>query len=89
MMIETENDFLLHRYIDHIWENVTLEEYKSSKKLDYEDVVAEKAPFCDEVGESFRKRFAVITFIIFFNQFSGSSATFALAQYVFPQVVGG
>lgn len=30
----------------------------------------------------------VVTMLIFFNQFSGSSATFALANYVFPQVAG-
>lgn len=40
------------------------------------------------MGESFRKRFSVACFIIFFNQFSGSSTSFALAKYVFPQVAG-
>ena len=39
-MIQTEDDFLLHRYIDHIWEDVTLEEFKQSKKMDEEDVLA-------------------------------------------------
>lgn len=34
LMIETNNDYLLHRYVDHIWEGVSLEEFKESKKLD-------------------------------------------------------
>lgn len=42
----------------------------------------------DEVGESFRRRFYLVCFIIVFNQFSGSSATFALAKSVFPATAG-
>lgn len=87
-MIETNNDYLLHRYIDHIWENVTLEEFKESKKMAEEDVIAENATAFEEFGQSFRRRFALVCFIIVFNQFSGSSTSFALSQSVFPQVVG-
>jgi hypothetical protein len=50
MMIETNNDYLLHRYIDHIWENVTLEEFKESKKMAEEDVIAENATAFEEFG---------------------------------------
>jgi hypothetical protein len=42
----------------------------------------------EEIGEPFRKRFNMASFIILFNQFSGSSTTFAFASFIFPQVVG-
>ena len=53
-----------------------------------EDILAERAPYYDDASESYRKRMAVVNMLIFFNQFSGSSTTFALAHYVFPQVAG-
>jgi hypothetical protein len=87
-MIEKDDDFLLRRYIDHIWEDVTLEEFKLSKKMAEEDVIAENVSAFEEVGESFKRRFYLVCFIIFFNQFSGSSTTFALAKSVFPLATG-
>jgi hypothetical protein len=30
-MIETNNDYLLHRYVDHIWEDISLAEFKAKK----------------------------------------------------------
>jgi hypothetical protein len=44
MMIETGDDMMLWQYIQHIWEAVTIEEFKASKKLDEEDVLSETAP---------------------------------------------
>lgn len=44
-MIETENDEMLQKYIDHIWEDVTLAEFKESKKLPEEDIVSETVPY--------------------------------------------
>lgn len=87
-MIETENDEMLQKYIDHIWEDVTLAEFKESKKLPEEDIVSETVPYFEEAGEPFKRRFNMASLIIFFNQFSGSSTTFAFATYIFPQVVG-
>lgn len=49
-MIELENDEMLQRYIDCIWEDVSVEEFKQSKQIDDEDIIAEKAPIFDEVG---------------------------------------
>lgn len=44
-MIETGNDEMLQKYIDAIWEEVTLLEFKESKKLPEEDVASETAPY--------------------------------------------
>jgi hypothetical protein len=44
MMIETEDDELLQKYINHIWEDVTLLEFKEAKKLPEEDIISENAP---------------------------------------------
>lgn len=85
-MIETGNDYLLHRYVDHIWEDVSLSDFKVCKEMDSEDLLAEESPPCEPIGESARKRLAVVCGIILFNQLSGSGATFALGQYVFAQV---
>jgi MFS transporter, SP family, galactose:H+ symporter len=56
--------------------------------MDSEDLLAQDAPPCEPVGESARKRFAVVCAIILFNQLSGSSTSLALGQYVFAQVSG-
>ena len=87
-MIETEDDEMLQKYIHHIWEEVTLAEFKEAKKLPEEEIIAENAPYMEDVGEPFKRRFNMASLIIFFNQFSGSGTTFAFASFVFPQVVG-
>lgn len=79
---------MLQKYIDHIWEDVTLAEFKQAKKLDEEDVVSENVPYFEEAAEPFKKRFNMASFIIFFNQFSGSSTSFVFASFIFPQIVG-
>lgn len=79
---------MLQKYIHHIWEEVTLAEFKEAKRLPEEEIVAENAPYMEDIGEPFKRRFNMASLIIFFNQFSGSSTTFAFASFVFPQVVG-
>lgn len=88
MMIETGDDMMLWQYIQHIWEEVTIEEFKASKKLDEEDVLSETAPAFEGIGEPYRRRLNMASFIIFFNQFSGSSTSFAFAASIFPTTVG-
>lgn len=39
-MIETENDEMLQKYIDHIWEDVSLGEFKECKKMAEEDIIS-------------------------------------------------
>lgn len=39
-MIETEDDEMLQKYIHHIWEEVTLSEFKEAKKLPEEEIIA-------------------------------------------------
>lgn len=88
MMIESDNDHMLQRYINHIWEDVTLNEFKESKKLPEEDIASELAPQFEPISEPYKKRLNMACFIIFFNQFSGSSTSFAFASVILPLVVG-
>jgi hypothetical protein len=49
-MIENEDDERLQHYLDLIYEEVTIEEFKDMKRLPFEDIEAEKATFFDPVG---------------------------------------
>lgn len=73
-MIESGDDDRLQHYLDLMYEEVTLEEYKESKKLPKVDIEAEQATFFDPDGESYRRRMIVGCGIVFFNQLSGGAA---------------
>jgi MFS family permease len=73
-MIENEDDERLQHYLDLIYEEVTLEEFKEAKRLPEEDLAAERATFFDPVAESHNRRLIMASGIVFFNQLSGGAA---------------
>ena len=73
-MIENEDDERLQHYLDLMYEEVTLEEFKQAKRLPEIDVEAQKATFFDPVSESHNRRLFMASGIVFFNQLSGGAA---------------
>ncbi len=73
-MIEQGDDDQLQHYIDLIYEDITIEEFKEAKRLPDIDIEAEKATFFDPVGESHRRRLFMASGIVFFNQLFGGAA---------------
>jgi hypothetical protein len=73
-MIENEDDERLQHYLDLMFEEVTIEEFKEAKRLPDEDIAAEKATFFDPVAESHNRRLLMASGIVFFNQLSGGAA---------------
>ena len=73
-MIESQDDECLQHYLDLIYEEVTIEEFKEAKRLPEEDLAAERATFFDPVAESHNRRLIMASAIVFFNQLSGGAA---------------
>jgi hypothetical protein len=57
-----------------MFEEVTLEEFKTMKTLPDVDIVSEKATFFDPLAEPHKRRIYMAVGIVFFNQLSGGAA---------------
>lgn len=73
-MIENGDDDRLQHYLDLMYEEVTLEQFKEAKRLPDIDIEAERATFFDPVSESHNRRLFMASGIVFFNQLSGGAA---------------
>jgi predicted MFS family arabinose efflux permease len=87
-LIATGQDEGIQAFIDCFWADVTLEEFKQAREIEEADKIAEKASLHEDLGKAYRLRFFNVLLVVVLNQFSGNATTFALARYVFPQVVG-
>lgn len=88
-MIENGDDERLQHYLDLIYEEVTIEEFKEMKRLPEEDILAEKATYFDPVAESHNRRLLMASGIVFFNQLSGGAALGNFGGNVAFQTVAG
>jgi hypothetical protein len=73
-MIENGEDERLQHYLDLMYEDVTLEEFKEAKRLPEVDLAAERATYFDPAAESHNRRLFMASGIVFFNQLSGGAA---------------